>query len=68
MGTNAEQGAILNIVVGIIGAFIGGLILRVLTGVAPDSLSVGGLLTAVLGAIILLGIVRLFTGGTRHHA
>lgn len=68
MGTNAEQGALLNIVVGIVGAFIGGLLLRLMTGEPLEGLSIGGLATATLGAVILLGIVRLFSGGTTHRA
>jgi uncharacterized membrane protein YeaQ/YmgE (transglycosylase-associated protein family) len=59
-GTDAEQGWAGNIVVGIIGAVIGGLILR-LFGYTPTSgFSLGGLLTAILGATILLYVLRGF--------
>ena len=59
-GTNAEVNGWMNVVVGIIGAFIGGLALQLL-GVSPASgFSLGSLLTAILGAIILLSLVRAF--------
>lgn len=61
MGTNAQQGALINIVVGIIGAFIGGFLLN--RNVAPSVFSIGSLLTAFLGAVILLGIYNLATRG-----
>ena len=59
MRTNAQQGIILNIVVGIIGSFIGG----VLFG---RNLSGGGLfgwISALLGAVILLAIVNFLRRG-----
>ncbi|MCA0353170.1 MAG: GlsB/YeaQ/YmgE family stress response membrane protein [Chloroflexi bacterium] len=61
MNTDAQQGAVLNIVVGIIGAFIGGfLINRDVTGNVFNLMSV---LTALIGAVVLLGIVNLFQRG-----
>lgn len=63
MKTNAEQGALGNIIVGILGAFIGGMVLSLLSG--TDGLSgfnVTSLLTAILGAVILLAIVKAFRG------
>ncbi|GAA5526274.1 GlsB/YeaQ/YmgE family stress response membrane protein [Herpetosiphon gulosus] len=61
MNTDAQQGAVLNIVVGIIGAFIGGfLVNRNVTGSVFDLWSV---LTALIGAVVLLGIVNLFQRG-----
>jgi uncharacterized membrane protein YeaQ/YmgE (transglycosylase-associated protein family) len=59
MRRDAQQGIILNIVVGIIGSFIGG----VLFG---RNLSGGGLLgwiSALLGAVILLAIVNFLRRG-----
>ncbi len=61
MNTNGQQGALLNIVVGIIGAFIGGFIIN--REVAPSVFSITSLLTAFLGAVILLGIYNLATRG-----
>ncbi len=60
MGNNEEQGAIGNIVVGIAGAFIGGFVVRMLTGNDVSGFNLMSLLVAVLGAIILIAIVKLF--------
>ncbi len=63
MKTNAQQGIFLNIIVGIVGAFLGGLFLSPLFGAGTingNDFSVSGLLVSFLGAIILLAIVNLF--------
>ena len=63
MRTDAQQGVLLNVVVGIVGAFIGGLIFsRGDINEAP--LSVTAFLVSLVGAIILLGIVNLFRRGS----
>ena len=63
MRTDAQQGVLLNIVVGIVGAFIGGLIFsRGNINEAP--LSVTAFIVSLVGAIILLGIVNLFRRGS----
>ena len=67
MGTNAQQGAFMNIVVGIVGAFIGGIIIRTFTGMDVEGFNLASLLVAILGAVILLGIVRMLRGGSPHH-
>ena len=62
MKTDAQQGVILNVVVGIVGAFIGGWLISPLVGVPTinqDAFSVGALLVSLLGAVILLAIVNL---------
>jgi uncharacterized membrane protein YeaQ/YmgE (transglycosylase-associated protein family) len=66
MGTDQRQGALMNIVVGIVGAFLGGLLLSPLLGtgtINQNNFSLGGLLVSLLGAIILLAIVNFFTRG-----
>ena len=61
MKRDGSQGIILNVVVGIIGGFLGGLLLPMV------GLSFGGtlgyLITALIGAIVLLAIVNLFRRG-----
>lgn len=67
MRTDAQQGPILNIVVGIVGAFLGGLLLSPLFGVSTinqDNFSIAGLLMSLGGAIILLAIVNLIRRGS----
>ncbi|HEY5896716.1 MAG TPA: GlsB/YeaQ/YmgE family stress response membrane protein [Burkholderiales bacterium] len=63
MKTNDQQGMILNIVVGIVGAFLGGLLLAPLFGtgtINQSDFSIGSLLISFLGALILLAIVNFF--------
>ena len=66
MGTNDRQGMLLNIVVGIAGAFLGGLILAPMfdTGtINQGDFSIGALVISFLGAVLLLAILRLFRRG-----
>ncbi|WP_101926275.1 MULTISPECIES: GlsB/YeaQ/YmgE family stress response membrane protein [Luteimonas] len=63
MRTNGQQGILLNIVVGIIGGFIGGWLLP-MVGLSIGGGWVGFLITALIGAIILLAIVNLFRRGS----
>lgn len=67
MRTDAQQGVLMNVIVGIIGAFLAGLLLTPLFGestINNNNFSLPGLLISLLGAIILLGIVNLFRRGT----
>ena len=67
MRTDAQQGMFLNIVVGIIGALLGGWLLAPLFGtgtINQSDFSIGSLLVSLLGAVILLAIVNLFRRGT----
>lgn len=60
MGTNRQQGLIIDIVVGIVGALIGGFVINALGGNAGvTGLNIGSLLTAFIGAVILLALLRL---------
>jgi uncharacterized membrane protein YeaQ/YmgE (transglycosylase-associated protein family) len=64
MRRDAQQGILLNIVVGIVGAILGGLLLSPLIGgesITEGSFDIRSLLTSFLGAVILLAIVNLFT-------
>jgi uncharacterized membrane protein YeaQ/YmgE (transglycosylase-associated protein family) len=62
MRTDAQQGILLNIVVGIVGAFIGGLIFT--GGSINQGVTLYSFLISLLGAIILLAIVNLFRRGS----
>ena len=67
MRTDAQQGIVLNIVVGIIGALLGGWLLSPLLGSATinqGDFSLSGLLVSFLGAVILLAIVNLIRRGS----
>ena len=56
MRTDAQQGILLNIVVGIVGAFLAGLVFG---GSINDAITVESFLSSLLGAIVLLAIVNL---------
>lgn len=63
MKTDAQMGIVANIVVGIIGAVIGGFAVSLLGGSDPmTGFNVFSLLVAVMGSVILLAIIRLFRG------
>ena len=67
MRTDAQQGIVLNIVVGIVGALLAGFLLSPLFGVGTinqSNFSLAALLISLLGAIILLAVVNLFRRGT----
>lgn len=57
MGNDAQQGLLGNIVVGILGAFIGGWIMSFISGVGTTmGFDIRSLAVAVLGAVVLLFI------------
>ena len=62
MRTDAQQGILMNIVVGIVGAFIGGLIFN--RGDINDTISLTSFLVSLVGAVILLGVINLFRRGS----
>jgi uncharacterized membrane protein YeaQ/YmgE (transglycosylase-associated protein family) len=67
MNRNGQQGLLLDIVVGIVGAFLGGFLLAPLFGtgtINQGDFSLSGLIVSFLGAIVLLAIVNLFRRGT----
>ncbi len=58
MGTDKEQGVLANIIVGIIGAFIGGFVMNLLGGQGLTGFTVWSFLVALLGSVILLWILK----------
>lgn len=67
MRTSSQQGLLLDIVVGIAGAFLAGYFLSPMLGVGTinDAITIPTLLVTLLGSVILLAIVKLFTGRRR---
>lgn len=67
MRTNAQQGMLLNIVVGVVGAFLGGLIFNMLgysgTSINDSAFSLSSLLVSFVGAVVLLAIVNVVRRG-----
>ncbi|MFN8097989.1 MAG: GlsB/YeaQ/YmgE family stress response membrane protein [Dermatophilaceae bacterium] len=62
MGTDAQQGLLMNIVVGIVGGLLGGWILALFGGNPMGDGWIVSLLTATFGSVVLLGIVGMLTG------
>ena len=67
MRTDANQGILLNIVVGIVGAFLAGYILSPILGVSTinqNNFSLPSLVVSLLGSIIFLGVINIFRRST----
>ncbi len=62
MKTNSSQGLLADIVVGIIGGLIGGFLLNALgVGGAVTGINIASILVAFIGAVVLLAVLRLFS-------
>jgi uncharacterized membrane protein YeaQ/YmgE (transglycosylase-associated protein family) len=60
MRTDSQQGLLQDIIVGIIGGFIGGILLNALgVGGGVTGLNLGSIVTTFIGAIVLIGLLRL---------
>ena len=59
MGTDASQGIVMNVVVGVVGALIGGVLFNTFGNAGVTGLNLYSLLVATLGAIVGLWIVRM---------
>jgi uncharacterized membrane protein YeaQ/YmgE (transglycosylase-associated protein family) len=66
MRTDGQQGIVLNVVVGIVGALLAGFVVTPLIGGAPitsGEISIQSVIVSLLGAIVLLAIINLFRRG-----
>jgi len=66
MRTDAQQGILLNVIVGIVGSMLGGWLIAPLFGgasITQGDFSVLGLVVSFLGAVVLLGVVNLLWRG-----
>lgn len=59
MHTDASQGILLNIVVGIVGAFLGGFLFSLLGAAPVTGFNLYSLLVATIGAIALIGLYKM---------
>jgi uncharacterized membrane protein YeaQ/YmgE (transglycosylase-associated protein family) len=66
MRTDAQQGILLNVIVGIVGALLAGFIVSPMIGVGTinDGITLASFLVSLVGAVILLAIVNLFRRGS----
>ena len=65
MGTDGRQGIVLNVIVGIVGAVLGGWLLGGMVGGASineGDFSISGLVVSFIGAVILIFIVKMVRG------
>lgn len=65
---SANASFISDIILGLIGSFLGGLILGALgfqNGTISVGLGIGSIITAFIGAVVLIWVGRLITGGRR---
>jgi len=62
MHTNSQQGLLIDIVVGVIGAFLAGYFISPLLGIGTinDAITIPTLLVTLLGSVILLAVAKLF--------
>ena len=60
-GTDARQGAVANIVVGIVGAFAGGFLMQLTGKSGVTGFNLYSLLVAVLGSVVLLWVYKMVT-------
>jgi uncharacterized membrane protein YeaQ/YmgE (transglycosylase-associated protein family) len=60
MNTNSQQGLLLDIVVGVIGAFLAGYFISPLLGIGTinDAVTIPTMLVTLAGAVVLLWIVK----------
>jgi len=62
MKTNRQQGLLMDIVVGILGAFIGGFLFNQFGAEGTTGFNIWSLFVAFTGAVVLLAAIRLLTG------
>lgn len=62
VGTDKDQGIIANILVGIVGAFVGGWVFSLLGGQGATGFNFWSFIVAVVGAVIVLAIWKMITG------
>jgi uncharacterized membrane protein YeaQ/YmgE (transglycosylase-associated protein family) len=62
MKTSRQQGLVMDIVVGIAGAFIGGFLFNQFGAAGATGLNIWSLFVAFIGALVLLAVLRVFGG------
>jgi uncharacterized membrane protein YeaQ/YmgE (transglycosylase-associated protein family) len=62
MGTDSQQGIILNIVVGIIGAFVGGWLANSFGEAGITGFNIYSFIVAIVGSVVLIGLLKLIRG------
>jgi uncharacterized membrane protein YeaQ/YmgE (transglycosylase-associated protein family) len=65
MKTNSEQGMLSDIVIGMVGAVLGGFLMNLFGADGADGFSLYSIFVATLGAIVLIGIKKMFETSVR---
>lgn len=65
---NRRMGAFANIIVGLLGALIGGFIAQIIGIGSYSEFSIGGILISLIGAVLLLWIINAFRHPKREKA
>jgi uncharacterized membrane protein YeaQ/YmgE (transglycosylase-associated protein family) len=61
VGSNSQQGCLVDIGVGVVGALVGGFLFSIIGGTGVTGFNLYSLLVATIGAIVFLLIVRAVT-------
>ena len=59
MSTDGSQGVLANVAIGIIGAFVGGMLFNVFGGVGVTGFNIWSLVVAVVGSVVLIWLLKL---------
>jgi uncharacterized membrane protein YeaQ/YmgE (transglycosylase-associated protein family) len=65
MKRNSQMGLVANVIVGVVGAAIGGWLVTQFGGAGVTGFNLSSLLVAVLGAVVLLAVINAFAGRRR---
>jgi uncharacterized membrane protein YeaQ/YmgE (transglycosylase-associated protein family) len=65
MKRNSQMGLVANVIVGVVGAAIGGWLVTQFGGAGVTGFNLSSLLVAVLGAVVLLAVINVFSGRRR---
>jgi uncharacterized membrane protein YeaQ/YmgE (transglycosylase-associated protein family) len=65
MKRNSQMGLVANVIVGVVGAAIGGWLVTQFGGAGVTGFNLSSLLVAVLGAVVLLAVINVFAGRRR---
>lgn len=67
MGTNDRQGGMANVIIGIIGALLGGFIARAFGGAGVTGFNLSSFVLALGGAVLLIAVVKFFNRSSHVH-
>ena len=67
VGNRTSEGALLDIVLGVMGAVVGGFLFQLVGAVGATGFSLWSLLVAAIGAVVVLGVRHALTGRGQVH-